>query len=112
MSPPKRLGSLSGSRAGAGTGIAAATNGIATVRVARPRGAPAKRRYRHDADFLFTFVLSGSLSLDVDRLGARAVAAGTSFVLPPADSYAFDDCSSDLELLEVALPALFETVSR
>ena len=94
------------------TGIAAATGGIATVRVARPRGTPAKIRYRHDADFLFTFVLSGSLTLDVDGRGARAVAPGSSFVLPRTDSYAFTDCSSDLELLEVALPAAFETVSR
>ncbi len=94
------------------TGIAAATGGVASVRVARPRGSPAKRRYRHDAEFLFTFVLSGSLKLDVDGRGARAAAAGTSFVLPPTDSYAFVECSSDLELLEVALPAAFETVSR
>ncbi len=93
------------------TGIAAATGGIASVRVARPRGAPAKSRCRHDADFLFTFVLSGSLTLDVDGRGARAVSAGTSFVLPPGDSYAFLDRSPDLELLEVALPADFGTVS-
>ncbi len=93
------------------TGIAAATGGIATVRVARPRGTSAKRRHRHDAEFLFTFVLSGSLTLDVDGRNARAVEAATSFVLPPFDSYAFLDCSSDLELLEVALPAAFETVS-
>jgi mannose-6-phosphate isomerase-like protein (cupin superfamily) len=94
------------------TGIAAATGGIASVRVARPRGATAKRRYRHDAEFLFTFVLSGSLSLDVDGRGARSVAAGTSFVLPRADSYAFVECTPDLELLEVALPGSFETLSR
>jgi len=94
------------------TGIAAATGGIAAVRVARPRATPAKSRYRHDADFLFTFVLSGSLTLDVDGRGARAVGAATSFVLPPGDFYALLDCSSDLELLEVALPAAFETVSR
>jgi quercetin dioxygenase-like cupin family protein len=94
------------------TGIAAATGGIASVRVARPRGTPAKSRYRHDADFLFTFVLSGSLRLDVDGRGERAVASGTSFVLPPTDSYAFVECTPDLELLEVALPAAFETVSR
>jgi quercetin dioxygenase-like cupin family protein len=94
------------------TGIAAATGGIATVRIARPRGTLSRKRYRHDADFLFTFVLSGSLSLDVDGRGAHAVTAGTSFVLPPGNPYAFNDCSSDLELLEAALPAAFETISR
>jgi len=94
------------------TGIDAATHGIATVRVARLRATPAAKRYRHDADFLFTFVLSGSLTLDAEGHGARPLTEGTSFVLPPGNPYAFRDCSSDLELLEVALPAAFETVSR
>ena len=94
------------------TGIAAATRGVASVRVARARGTAATKRYRHDADFLFTFVLSGSLTLDVDGRGAPPVAEGTSFVLPPGKLYSFDNCSPDLELLEVALPAAFETVSR
>jgi quercetin dioxygenase-like cupin family protein len=94
------------------TGIAAATGGIATVRVARLRGTPEAKRHRHDADFLFTFVLSGSLTLDVDGRGARSIAAGTSFVVPAGDLYTFTQCSPDLELLEVALPAEFETVSR
>jgi quercetin dioxygenase-like cupin family protein len=94
------------------TGIAAATGGIATVRVARLAATPPRKRHRHDAEFLFSFVLSGSLTLDVDGRGARPLSAATSFVLPPGVSYAFYDCSSDLELLEVALPAAFETVSR
>ena len=93
------------------TGIAAATGGLATVRIARLAGTPAKKRRRHDAEFLFTFVLSGSLTLDVDGRGALTLSAATSFVLPPEVSYAFFDCSSDLELLEVALPGAFETVS-
>jgi quercetin dioxygenase-like cupin family protein len=93
------------------TGIGAATGGVAAARVARPRGAPVSKRYRHDADFLFTFVLAGSLSLDVEGQGTWRVAEGTSFVLPSATSCAFDECSPDLELLEVALPAAFETLS-
>jgi quercetin dioxygenase-like cupin family protein len=93
-------------------GIAAATGALATVRVARPRGEPPVKRYRHDADFLFTFVLSGSLTLDVEGRGARAIAEGTAFVLPAGEIASFADCSADLELLEVALPASFETISR
>ncbi len=94
------------------TGIANATGGIATVRVARLRGAQPdkiKRLYRHDADFLFTFVLSGSLTLEREGAEARFAPAGTAFVLPPGELYAFAGGSADLELLEVALPASFET---
>ncbi len=94
------------------TGIAAATGGLATVRVARLRETAAKKRYRHDADFLFTFVLSGSLSLDVDGRGARPVTEGSAFVLPRGELSALTECSADLELLEVALPGRFETISR
>jgi quercetin dioxygenase-like cupin family protein len=93
-------------------GIAAATSGLATVRVARPRGAPPAMRFRHDAEFLFTFVLSGSLALDVAEHGGRTISSGTAFVLPAGELASFRDCSADLELLEVALPASFETISR
>ncbi len=93
------------------TGIAAATSGVASVRVARPRGNPASKRYRHDTEFLFAFVLSGSLTLDVDDRGSRPIAEGTALVLPAASLYSLGDCSPDLEILEVALPAEFETVS-
>ncbi|HEY7700357.1 MAG TPA: cupin domain-containing protein [Vicinamibacteria bacterium] len=94
------------------TGIAAATGGIATVRVARPRGTSVAKRYRHDADFLLTFVLSGSLTLDAEGNESHPVTAGTSFVLPPGELYSFADASPDLELLEVALPAAFGTISQ
>ncbi len=93
------------------TGIDGATKGLATVRVARLRGTAAAKSYRHDADFLFTFVLSGSMTLDVKEHGRRPVGEGTAFVLPPREPASFDDCSADLELLEVALPARFETIS-
>ncbi len=93
------------------TGIADATGGIATVRVARPRGKTAATKWRHDADFLFAFVLSGSLSLDVEGRGKLPVEPGASLVLPRGASYGFDDCSADLEILEVALPAGFRTYS-
>lgn len=92
-------------------GIATATSGLASVRVARAHGTSPARRFRHDAEFLFNFVLSGSLTLDVEGRGARALAEGTAFVVPPGEVASFKDCSAELELLEVALPAEFETIS-
>ena len=90
-------------------GIGAATKGLASVRVARLSGKPSSELVRHDAEFLFTFVLEGGMTLrrsegDDDRLGA-----GDAFVVPASMSTAFADCTEDLELLEVALPAGFAT---
>jgi quercetin dioxygenase-like cupin family protein len=91
------------------TGIGAATRGVAAVRVARPRGAPGARPFRHDADFLFTFVLAGSMRLEVEGHAGRAVSAGTAFVVPRGETAGYRECSEDLELLEVALPGAFRT---
>jgi hypothetical protein len=84
-------------------GIAAATGGLARVRVLRALGpAPTAHRevYRHDADLLFHFVLAGALTLD----GEHRLAAASSFVVPAGRAFAWSEASADLELLEVALP--------
>ena len=91
--------------------IAKATGNLATVRVARAAGPIARVRYRHDAGLLFQFVLSGSLTIEVEGNGRHAIGEGTAFVLPAGPSCAYEDGSADLELLEVALPAEFETLS-
>ena len=89
-------------------GIGAATKGLASVRVARLSASPRRARPPRRG-VLFTFVLEGGMTLrrsegDDDRLGA-----GDAFVVPASMSTAFADCTEDLELLEVALPAGFAT---
>lgn len=91
-------------------GIAVATDGLAGVRVARPLAAPSSKRWRHDAEFLFSFVLRGSLTLETEGHDARRLEAGSSFVLPAGRTASLADCAADLELLEVALPAHFQTI--
>jgi quercetin dioxygenase-like cupin family protein len=95
------------------TGIGAATAGVASVQVARPVGHRGHLRQgqvtSHTADILFTFVLAGSLTLCGDGQGAHALAEGDAFVIPPHLKTALTDCSGDLQLLEVALPADFAT---
>jgi quercetin dioxygenase-like cupin family protein len=93
-------------------GIAAATDGLAGVRIARSTGTPPRASWRHDAEFLFTFILEGALSLERDDGTTRPLEAGSAFVLPAGETSAFADCSADLELLEVSLPATFETTRR
>ena len=90
-------------------GIADATNGLAGVRVARVSGTPTAKLVRHDVEFLFMFVLEGTLTLESEGHEDHDLEARDSVVLPAGMSYAFADCSTNLELLEVALPASFET---
>ena len=89
------------------TGIAEATNGIAGVQVARRIPGTAVPATRHDGDILFAFVREGSMSLEPDGHPRRDVAAGDAFVLPPHVTVGIHAPSDDLEILEVALPALF-----
>lgn len=91
------------------TGIGTATAGVASVQVARPVDPGRCRVTSHTADILFTFVLEGSLTLCGDGQGAYALGEGDAFVIPPHLKTALTDCSGDLQLLEVALPADFET---
>jgi quercetin dioxygenase-like cupin family protein len=91
------------------TGIAAATRGAASVQVARPSAAAPGSVTSHASDILFTFVLSGSVTLHGDGQGAHAIGEGDAYVIPPYLKTALVDASLDLRLLEVALPGVFQT---
>jgi quercetin dioxygenase-like cupin family protein/catechol 2,3-dioxygenase-like lactoylglutathione lyase family enzyme len=91
------------------TGIGAATRGVASVQVARPAGPISGQVTSHASDILFAFVLSGAVTLRGEGQGAHALSEGDAFVIPPAMKTALTDASPDLELLEVSLPAGFET---
>jgi quercetin dioxygenase-like cupin family protein/catechol 2,3-dioxygenase-like lactoylglutathione lyase family enzyme len=95
------------------TGIGAATAGVASVQVARPVGRAhdqaTSQVTSHTGDILFAFVLSGSMTLRGEGQGAHALSEGDAYVIPPFLKTALTDCSEDLELLEVSLPADFET---
>ena len=92
------------------TGIAAATRGLAGVRVARraPDGGDIPRS-RHDADIHFAFLRSGALTLRVEGHPPEPLAAGDAFVLPPGLHTGIEAPSDDLEILEVTLPGEFST---
>jgi quercetin dioxygenase-like cupin family protein len=90
------------------TGIGAATRGVASVQVARPTG-PQGHVTSHTSDILFTFLLSGSMTLSAEGQGAHALSEGDAYVIPPNLKTAVSAASPDLQLLEVSLPASFET---
>jgi quercetin dioxygenase-like cupin family protein len=94
------------------TGIGAATGGFAGVSVARRIGTPAQQWYRHDAEFLFLFLLDGALALRLGEAGEAQLAVGDACVLPASLAYALAECSRELTLLEVSWPATFQTLGQ
>ena len=91
-------------------GINAATGGLAGARVLRFSGTKTMPSHRHEAEFVFQFVLEGSAMLEAEGQGSHSLSAGDSYVIPNGVSFGLDSCSDDLELLEVALPADYRTV--
>jgi mannose-6-phosphate isomerase-like protein (cupin superfamily) len=91
------------------TGIASATQGVAGVQVARRAGHAPARASSHDTDILFTFVMEGAMTLEGDGR-THDLVAGDAFVIPPHMATTYRNRSTDLELLEVSLPGVFETI--
>jgi quercetin dioxygenase-like cupin family protein len=87
------------------TGIGAATEGLAGVRIVRPAaGRPARTAGAHGGELMFLFVLQGGLRLRGVALGDHRLEADDCCVLPRGLGYALE-ASGDLEMLEVTLPA-------
>lgn len=87
------------------TGIATATSRVAGVRVVRVNGSPEPVTFSHQSDVLFMFVLQGSLTLTLSESGDHDLCAGDAACIPAEHTLALQDCSNDLEWLEVTLPA-------
>jgi len=90
------------------TGISAATHGVASVQVVRP-ARTSQAAASHTADILFTFVLSGAMTLEAEGHTPHQLTEGDAYVIPPNLKTALTSCTPDVRLLEVALPASFET---
>ena len=90
------------------TTINAATKGVASVMVLRPVGAAAVTA--HDTDILFSYVMRGEMTLTGQGTDPLHLTRGDAFVIPPDFSAAYTRMTTDLELLEVSLPGVFQTV--
>jgi len=86
------------------TGIAMATNGLASARVHRFLTKASASRHRHDGEFLFLFVLNGELGFS-SKDGKQQLFAGDGCVVPPGLEFSLE-AGAGLELLEVSLPAI------
>jgi quercetin dioxygenase-like cupin family protein len=98
------------------TGIGAGTDGLAGVRVARPvgKGASTDAPFaRHRAEFVFLFVLSGSVTFEHTSdagltPGRHELVQGDTVVVPAGLAHRLIECSPELELLDVTLPDAVE----
>lgn len=90
------------------------TKGVASVMVARPQSGPTgpAKWTRHQGDILFTFVMSGEMTLEGEGKDPYRLSPGDAFVIPPGMATRYADATPDLELLEVSLPGTFTTTTQ
>ncbi len=87
------------------TGIADATNGLASVRVVRAHADASTALASHSGELLFLFVLKGSLAIESEPLGNHTLNADDSVVIPAGAAYSLRG-GAGMEMLEVVLPAV------
>ena len=92
-------------------GVAAATEGRVGAHVIRARGASATpgEQHHHALDFQLVYVVRGWVEFEYAGVGRVRLEAGSSVVQPPGIRHAELAHSEDLEMLEITLPARFET---
>jgi hypothetical protein len=64
----------------------------------------------HDVELQFIYVLNGWIKNEFEGQGAHVMKKGTCWLQPPKIRHRVLDYSPDCELLEVVLPAKFDTV--
>jgi len=94
-------------------GVTEATGGRVGAHVIRARGASeqADETHYHTLEFQLVYVLRGWVDFEYAGVGRVRLEAGSSVVQPPGIRHAELAHSEDLELLEITLPARFETHS-
>jgi len=93
-------------------GIAEATGGRAMAHVIRAKHGEEGGFgwHKHVLDFQMYYVLKGWIEFDYEGVGRVRSEAGSCVHQPPGIRHAEVGCSDDLELIEITLPAEFETV--
>ncbi len=105
-------GANSGAKDSANGGATGSPNGGSAAAGDSGAAAGGEQVTSHTGDILFTFVMEGQCTLNGENQGAHRLEAGDAYVIPPHTKTSLTDRSDDLELLEVALPARFETIAH
>jgi mannose-6-phosphate isomerase-like protein (cupin superfamily) len=112
-----KVGGLRGHAEYRDLGIAKATGGLAQAHVIRRQKdakledikAAAQWHY-HDIKFQMIYVLKGWMRSDFKGHGAHTMKAGSCWIQPPGVEHKVLDRSPDCEVLEIILPAEFNTI--
>ena len=95
-------------------GMRKATNGLVQAHVIRmvPPCDPkvVSKRHYHDVDVQMIYVLKGWMKGEYDGQGSSRCAKASCWLQPPKIKHTVLDYSDDCELLEIILPAEFDTV--
>jgi quercetin dioxygenase-like cupin family protein len=96
-------------------GIAPATGGMVQAHVIRMlppfRAEEVSTPHYHDVEFQMIYVLKGWMRSEFEGEGAHTFHAGSCWIQPPKIKHTVLGYSDDCELLEIVLPAEFETVT-
>ena len=65
----------------------------------------------HDVDFQMVYVLKGWIKSEFEGEGVHTFQAGSCWIQPPKIKHTVRGYSDDCEVLEIVLPADFETVT-
>jgi mannose-6-phosphate isomerase-like protein (cupin superfamily) len=94
--------------------IVAATKGLARAHVIKmvPPCDPAvvSKRHYHDVEFQMIYVLKGWIKGEYEGAGIVTMREGSCWLQPPRIKHSVLDYSDDCELLEIIMPADFETI--
>jgi hypothetical protein len=94
-------------------GIADASHGLARAHVIRLMGPcnpdEVSKLHYHDVEFQMVYVLKGWVKTYMEGVGETTFQIGSAWTQPPKIKHLIMDYSDDVELLEVILPADFET---
>jgi hypothetical protein len=95
-------------------GFNAATGGMVQAHVIRfippCRPEEVSKLHLHDVDFQMVYVLKGWIKTEFDGVGSMVMQTGSSWIQPPRIKHKVLDYSNDCEVLEIILPADFQTV--
>jgi mannose-6-phosphate isomerase-like protein (cupin superfamily) len=95
-------------------GIAAATDGMVRAHVIKfvPPfiAAEVSKPHYHDVEFQMIYVLKGWMKSEFEGQGAITMREGSCWIQPPKIKHTVLGYSDDCEVLEIILPADFETV--
>jgi len=72
--------------------------------------AEVSKRHFHEVDFQMVYVIKGWVKGEYEGAGVVTMREGSCWLQPPKIKHAVLDYSDDCELLEIIMPADFETV--